>query len=143
MLDVQALTYIRGRSLPRQFLIIDEAQNLTLHEAKTIITRAGEGTKVIMTGDLGKMSRRPALRRAVFSARAKDRHATIDRCLLVLIRSEAPGAGSECTSGCQQLAGGRERYRVRQGRYRIVYSIQDHELTVWVVKVAHRKDVYR
>ena len=51
VLDVQALTYIRGRSLPRQFLIIDEAQNLTLHEAKTIITRAGEGTKVIMTGD--------------------------------------------------------------------------------------------
>ena len=38
---------------------------------------------------------------------------------------------------------GLERYRVRQGRYRIVYSIQDEELTVWVVKVGHRKDVYR
>ncbi len=38
---------------------------------------------------------------------------------------------------------GQERYRIRQGRYRIVYSIQDKELTVWVVKVAHRKDVYR
>ncbi len=38
---------------------------------------------------------------------------------------------------------GRERYRVRQGRYRIVYSIQDKELTVWVVKVGHRRDVYR
>jgi len=38
---------------------------------------------------------------------------------------------------------GQERYRIRQGRYRIVYSIQDEELTVWVVKVGHRKDVYR
>lgn len=44
--------------------------------------------------------------------------------------------------GCEKLTG-QERYRVRQGSYRIVYSIQDHELTVWVVKVAHRKDVYR
>jgi mRNA interferase RelE/StbE len=38
---------------------------------------------------------------------------------------------------------GQERYRVRQGHYRIVYSIQDKELTVWVVKVGHRKDIYR
>jgi mRNA interferase RelE/StbE len=38
---------------------------------------------------------------------------------------------------------GHERYRVRQGRYRIVYSIQDQDLTVWVVKVGHRKDIYR
>ncbi len=44
--------------------------------------------------------------------------------------------------GCEKLTG-IERYRLRQGRYRILYSIQDHELTVWVVKVAHRKDVYR
>jgi len=44
--------------------------------------------------------------------------------------------------GCEKLTG-RERYRVRQGRYRIVYSIQDDELTVWIVKVGHRKDVYR
>lgn len=51
LLEVQALTYIRGRSLPKQFLIIDEAQNLTHHEVKTIITRAGEGTKVVLTGD--------------------------------------------------------------------------------------------
>ncbi len=42
--------------------------------------------------------------------------------------------------GCQKLSG-QERYRLRQGRYRIVYSIQDIELSVWVVKVAHRKDV--
>jgi len=44
--------------------------------------------------------------------------------------------------GCEKLTG-QERYRLRQGRYRIVYSIQDVELTVWVVKIGHRKDVYR
>ena len=45
-------------------------------------------------------------------------------------------------SGCEKLTG-QERYRLRQGRYRIVYSIQDDELTVWVVKVGHRKEIYR
>ena len=45
-------------------------------------------------------------------------------------------------SGCEKLTG-QERYRIRQGRYRIVYSIQDEEVTVWIVKVGHRKDVYR
>lgn len=50
-LEVQALTYIRGRSIPDQLIIIDEAQNLTPHEIKTIITRAGKGTKVILIGD--------------------------------------------------------------------------------------------
>jgi mRNA interferase RelE/StbE len=44
--------------------------------------------------------------------------------------------------GSEKLSG-QERYRIRQGRYRIIYSIQDEELTVWVVKVGHRKDVYR
>ncbi len=44
--------------------------------------------------------------------------------------------------GCEKLTG-HELYRIRQGNYRIVYSIQDNELTVWVVKVGHRKDVYR
>jgi len=44
--------------------------------------------------------------------------------------------------GCEKLAG-LQRYRLRQGRYRILYSIQDDELTVWVVKVGHRKDIYR
>ena len=44
--------------------------------------------------------------------------------------------------GCEKLTG-QERYRLRQGRYRIVYSIQDDELTLWVVKVGHRKDIYR
>jgi mRNA interferase RelE/StbE len=45
-------------------------------------------------------------------------------------------------SGCEKLTG-QERYRVRQGRYRIAYSVQDEVLTVWIVKVGHRKDVYR
>ena len=51
LLEIEPLTYIRGRSIPHQFLIVDEAQNLTPHEIKTIITRAGEGTKIVMTGD--------------------------------------------------------------------------------------------
>lgn len=50
-LEMEAVTYIRGRSLPRLFMIIDEAQNLTPHEVKTIISRAGEGTKVVLCGD--------------------------------------------------------------------------------------------
>ncbi len=50
-LSVEPLTYIRGRSIPSQFLVVDEAQNLTPHEVKTILTRAGEGTKVVLTGD--------------------------------------------------------------------------------------------
>jgi PhoH-like ATPase len=50
-LEVEPLSYIRGRSLPRQYFIVDEAQNLTPHEVKTIITRAGNGTKVVLTGD--------------------------------------------------------------------------------------------
>ena len=49
---VEPLTYIRGRSIKDQYLIIDEAQNLTLHEIKTIVTRAGENTKVVLTGDV-------------------------------------------------------------------------------------------
>lgn len=51
LVELEALTYIRGRSIPRQFVIIDEAQNLTPHEVKTIISRAGEGTKMVLTGD--------------------------------------------------------------------------------------------
>lgn len=50
-IELEALTYIRGRSIPNQYLIIDESQNLTPHEVKTIISRAGEGTKIVMTGD--------------------------------------------------------------------------------------------
>lgn len=51
LLEIEALTYIRGRSLPEQFMIVDEAQNLTPHEVKTVITRAGENTKIVLTGD--------------------------------------------------------------------------------------------
>lgn len=50
-IEMEAVTYIRGRSLPKMYMIIDEAQNLTPHEIKTIISRAGKGTKVILTGD--------------------------------------------------------------------------------------------
>ncbi|MCP3967305.1 MAG: PhoH family protein [Lentisphaerae bacterium] len=50
-IELEAITYIRGRSLPRQFVIVDEAQNLTPHEVKTIISRAGENTKMVLTGD--------------------------------------------------------------------------------------------
>lgn len=51
LINIEPLTYIRGRSIPHQFMIVDEAQNLTPHEIKTIITRVGEGTKIILTGD--------------------------------------------------------------------------------------------
>ena len=50
-LEMEAVTYIRGRSLPKAFIIIDEAQNLTPHQVKTIVSRAGAGTKVILAGD--------------------------------------------------------------------------------------------
>jgi PhoH-like ATPase len=52
VIEMEALTYIRGRSISNAFIIIDEAQNLTSHELKTIITRVGEGTKIILTGDI-------------------------------------------------------------------------------------------
>jgi PhoH-like ATPase len=51
IIDLEALTYVRGRSIPGQFVIVDEAQNLTPHEVKTIVSRAGEGTKMVLTGD--------------------------------------------------------------------------------------------
>jgi PhoH-like ATPase len=50
-ITVEPLTYIRGRSIPHQYMIVDEAQNLTPHEMKTIVTRAGEDTKIVLTGD--------------------------------------------------------------------------------------------
>ncbi|MEJ9208911.1 PhoH family protein, partial [Paenibacillus larvae] len=50
-IQVEALTYIRGRSIPGQFIIIDEAQNLSKHEVKTIVSRAGEGSKIVLLGD--------------------------------------------------------------------------------------------
>ena len=59
----------------------------------------------------------------------------------ILKRIKGLGANPR-PQGCEKLTG-EERYRLRQGRYRIVYSIQDDELSVWVVKVGHRKDIYR
>lgn len=55
LLQIEPLTYIRGRTIPQQFLIVDEAQNLTPHEVKTILTRAGEGTKIVLTGDIDQI----------------------------------------------------------------------------------------
>jgi len=52
---LEALTYIRGRSIPNQFMIVDEAQNLTPHEVKTIASRVGEGTKLVLTGDVAQI----------------------------------------------------------------------------------------
>jgi len=51
-IEIEALTYIRGRSISNAFIIVDEAQNLSVHELKTIVTRVGEGTKIILTGDI-------------------------------------------------------------------------------------------
>ncbi|MDD4004731.1 MAG: PhoH family protein [Elusimicrobiaceae bacterium] len=53
--EIASVTHIRGRSLPKQYMIVDDAQNLTPHEIKTILSRAGEGTKVVVTGDPGQI----------------------------------------------------------------------------------------
>ncbi len=55
ILQIEALTYIRGRSLPKRYFIVDEAQNLRPIDVKTIITRCGEGTKIVLTGDLNQI----------------------------------------------------------------------------------------
>lgn len=52
LIEIEAISFIRGRSIPNSFIIIDEAQNLTIHELKTIVTRVGEGTKIVLTGDI-------------------------------------------------------------------------------------------
>ncbi|MCB9840489.1 MAG: PhoH family protein [Phycisphaeraceae bacterium] len=54
-LVLEPLTYIRGRSIPHQFMVVDEAQNLTPHEVKTIASRVGDGTKLVLTGDIGQI----------------------------------------------------------------------------------------
>ena len=69
-LQVEPLTYIRGRSLPQQYIIVDEAQNLTPHEVKTIITRSGDGTKIVLTGDPGQIDN-PYVDSAVERARRR------------------------------------------------------------------------
>ena len=68
---------------------------------------------------------------------------TIPKNILKKILSRINSLGEEPRpEGCEKLTG-QERYRLRQGKYRILYSIQDDELTIWIVKVGHRKDVYR
>jgi PhoH-like ATPase len=52
VIEIEAITYIRGRSISNAYIIIDEAQNLSMHEIKTIITRVGENSKVVLTGDI-------------------------------------------------------------------------------------------
>ena len=52
LIEIEAITFIRGRSIPNAFIVIDEAQNLSMHELKTIITRVGDNTKIILTGDI-------------------------------------------------------------------------------------------
>jgi mRNA interferase RelE/StbE len=64
----------------------------------------------------------------------KDLKRILDRIELLAENPRPPG--------CEKLTG-QQRYRLRQGRYRILYSVQDDELTVWVVKAGHRKDIYR
>ena len=51
-IEVEAMTYIRGRSISNAFIIIDEAQNMNRHEIKTVLTRVGENTKIVLTGDI-------------------------------------------------------------------------------------------
>lgn len=55
LIEIEALTFIRGRSIPNAFILIDEGQNLSMHEIKTIITRAGEGSKIVITGDISQI----------------------------------------------------------------------------------------
>jgi len=52
LIEIEAISFIRGRSIPNAYIVIDEAQNLTIHELKTIVTRVGEGTKIVLTGDI-------------------------------------------------------------------------------------------
>lgn len=75
-----------------------------------------------------------SVRKDILSIPVKDLQRIMER--IGLLAEDPRPAGSEKLSG-------QERYRIRQGNYRIIYSIQDYELTVWIVKVAHRREVYR
>jgi PhoH-like ATPase len=55
LLEIEAIAHIRGRSIPRAIFIVDEAQQLTPHEAKTLVTRMGKGSKIILIGDLAQI----------------------------------------------------------------------------------------
>lgn len=72
----------------------------------------------------------------------KDFKAIPQNELKMIIKRIGGFANDPRPQGCEKLTG-QDRYRLRQGRYRIVYSIQDNKLTIWVVKVGHRKDIYR
>jgi mRNA interferase RelE/StbE len=73
---------------------------------------------------------------------ADDFNSIAKKDLLKILRRIESLTQNPRPSGCEKLTG-QDRYRVRQGRYRILYSIQDEALTVWIVKVGHRKDIYR
>jgi mRNA interferase RelE/StbE len=62
--------------------------------------------------------------------------------LIKILKSIEALAEEPRPPGCEKLSG-QQKYRLRQGRYRILYSVQDDELSIWVVKVGHRKDIYR
>ena len=72
----------------------------------------------------------------------KDLETIPKKDLKKIIRRIGGFAENPRPQSCEKLTG-QERYRLRQGHYRVVYSIQDNELTIWVVKVGHRKDIYR
>lgn len=72
----------------------------------------------------------------------KDLDKIPDRDLKKIIKRIESLAIAPRPPGCEKLSG-QERYRVRQGNYRIIYSINDRELVVWIVKVGHRRDVYK
>lgn len=77
---------------------------------------------------------RESVRKDIAAIPAKDLQRIMERIGLLADNPRPPGS---------EKLSGQERYRIRQGVYRIVYSIQDHELTVWVVKIGHRRQVYR
>ena len=78
-----------------------------------------------------------------FKASARKELDAIPKSDLKRIMERITGLSEEPRPHGSEKLSGQERYRIRQGNYRIVYSIQDTELTVWVVRVAHRREVYR
>ena len=102
-IEIEPLTYIRGRSIPNQFMIVDEAQNLTPHEVKTIITRVGESTKIVLTGDpyqidnpyVDSRQQRPHHRRRAVQGRG--RSPATSRCSRASAR-RSPSSPRTCSS---------------------------------------------
>jgi mRNA interferase RelE/StbE len=79
---------------------------------------------------------------SIKASAAKEIEGLPKRVLVKVLERIGALAADPRPNGCEKL-GGIELYRLRQGRYRIVYSIEDHGLTVWVIKVGHRREVYR